>query len=154
MKMQSFVGLAIAGLLMATGTAFTVSGQSGQAEMQKPDKMMMMKGAAVKSGNFVQAEHPTQGMARIVRENGKTYVELDKNFKTDAGPDLFVILTKPDRPGTGTLKEKDYLSVAKLEKIAGMQRYQIPMDAKLQDYKTVAIWCRQFNATFGYAKLK
>ncbi|NES95440.1 MAG: DM13 domain-containing protein [Desertifilum sp. SIO1I2] len=103
------------------------------------------------SGMFVAAEHPTQGMAKIVTVNGKRYLEFDSNFKTDPGPDLFVLLhrsSKPERYESG-----DYISLGDLQKVNGMQRYEIPANVNLSNYQSVVVWCRQFNATFGYAPL-
>jgi Electron transfer DM13 len=105
----------------------------------------------VKSGSFVKAEHETTGTARIITENGQNFLELDQNFKTDNGPDLFVILHRKDKlPITG-LKEKDYVTLSPLQKISGSQRYAIPESVKIADFASAAIWCRRFNATFGYA---
>ena len=79
-------------------------------------------------------------------------MELDGQFKTDAGPDLVVILHRSSAPAL-KLKAGDYLSLAPLRATTGSQRYAIPADVKLADYNAVAIWCRQFNATFGAATL-
>ncbi|MBF2066809.1 MAG: DM13 domain-containing protein [Calothrix sp. C42_A2020_038] len=105
-----------------------------------------------KSGNFLAAEHPTKGSARIVNENGKRFVEFDENFKTDSGPDLFVVLHRNATVPNG-IQERDYVQLAPLQKTNGIQRYAIPANIKLEDFKSVAIWCRQFNSTFGYAPL-
>lgn len=51
------------------------------------------------------------------------------------------------------IKEKDYVSIACSQKTRGTQGYAIPQNVKLADFKSVAIWCCAFNATFGYAKL-
>lgn len=114
----------------------------------------------VKSGSFVSGEHPTQGTARIVNRNGQLVIELDNNFKTfDMGPDLVVVLHRSDnvigntKPPAYPLKEGDYVFVEELQKFSGAQTYTIPSNIKLDDYKSVAIWCRKFNATFGAAKL-
>jgi hypothetical protein len=114
----------------------------------------------VKSGSFVSGEHPTQGIARIVDQGGKFAIELDSNFKTfDMGPDLVVVLHRSDdvigntNPPAYPLKEGDYVFIEELQKFSGAQTYAIPSNVKLDDYKSVAIWCRKFNATFGAAKL-
>lgn len=104
-------------------------------------------------GNFQAAEHPTQGKVSIITQQGKQYLEFDQNFKTDNGPDLFVILHTSNAPPVSGIKEKDYVSIAPLQKISGNQRYALPASVKLENYKSVAIWCRKFNATFGYAPL-
>ena len=106
----------------------------------------------LKSGPFKAVEHPTSGSARLVEIGGKPFVEFDGKFKTDAGPDLVVILHRASTP-TLKLRAGDYLTLAPLRATTGSQRYAIPTDIKLADYKAVAIWCRQFNATFGAATL-
>ncbi|MBU7586271.1 MAG: DM13 domain-containing protein [Nostoc sp. TH1S01] len=105
----------------------------------------------VKSGSFVKGEHVTQGNARIITENGQTFLEFDQNFKTDNGPDLLVILHRQQKPKIYGITEKDYVSLGRLQKTSGTQRYAISDDIKIADFASAAIWCRTFNATFGYA---
>jgi len=114
--------------------------------------------SATQSGTFVAGEAPTEGTAQIVTENGDRYLELDPSFKTsDQGPDLFVILHRSDdvlgstEPPTYPLQEQDYVTLGSLQAFSGAQRYPIPEDVNLDDYKSAVIWCRQFNATFGVA---
>ncbi|BAZ02025.1 hypothetical protein NIES37_60330 [Tolypothrix tenuis PCC 7101] len=104
-------------------------------------------------GAFKAGEHPTQGKVKVVSEQGKRFLEFDGDFKTDQGPDLYVILYRTDKPPISGIKEKDYLSIAPLQKTSGTQRYALPENVKLGEYKSVAVWCRKFNATFGYAPL-
>ncbi len=106
---------------------------------------------ATATGNFVEAEHPTMGVVTIVNENGKNYLEFDDTFKSDDGPDLFVLLHKSEVPKT--YQEADYISLGELQSIQGSQRYEIPDNVNLADYQSTVIWCRKFNATFGYATL-
>jgi Electron transfer DM13 len=94
-------------------------------------------------------EHPTQGSARVVTENGKRYLVLDAAFKTDAGPDLFVLLHREAMPRT--YDAQSYLSLGALQQVNGEQRYEIPTEVDLGTFKSAVIWCRQFSATFGYA---
>lgn len=114
----------------------------------------------VKSGTFVAAEKPTEGNVHIVTKNGKFYLELDGSFKTsEQGPDLVIILHRSDdilrstKPPSYSIKEGDYAIVAPLAKFTGTQSYPIPDSLNVNDYKSAAIWCRKFNATFGVAKL-
>jgi hypothetical protein len=109
--------------------------------------------AKSRSGTFVKAEHETQGTARIISDKGSQFIEFDGAFKTDNGPDLFVILTRQKQPPIGGIREQDYKLIGALQKVSGTQRYAIPPDLKLEEFGSVAIWCRQFNATFGYAQL-
>ncbi|MEO0801465.1 MAG: DM13 domain-containing protein [Cyanobacteria bacterium J06642_2] len=107
--------------------------------------------AVAKSGDWVGVDHPTSGAAKIVTENGKTYLELNEAFKTDRGPDLFVLLHKQEVPST--YAESDFVNLGRLEKVAGTQRYEIPKGTNLDDLNSAVIWCRRFNVTFGYAPL-
>lgn len=114
----------------------------------------------IKSGTFIAGEHDTNGSVRIFRENGKNYLELDETFTTSSsGPDLYIILHRSDNvlattsPPAYPIKETDYVIVNRLQKYSGSQRYAIPQNIKLENYQSAVIWCRQFNATFGTAKL-
>lgn len=122
--------------------------------------MNSTKPAIVRSGSFTSGEHPTQGTARIITQNGKFFLELDQGFKTsNLGPDLVVILHRSSnvlgttKPPAYPLKSGDYVLLAPLRQFSGTQRYAIPASINLANYKSAAIWCRKFNATFGAANL-
>lgn len=138
----------------STPTESTVP-QSPSTQTQQPTAS-----ATQKSGRFVSGEHETMGTVRIVTVNGKQTLELDQSFKTSTqGPDLFVILHRSDnvlrttKPPAYPLKQQDYVVVSPLQKYSGAQQYTVPNTIQLADYKSVVIWCRSFNATFGVAKL-
>jgi hypothetical protein len=105
------------------------------------------------TGTFVSAEHPTEGMVRIVTENGDRYLEFDETFRSDSGPDLYVILHRVGEPPVSGIQEQDYVTLAPLQTTTGTQRYAIPADVDLEEFNSAVIWCRMFNATFGYATL-
>jgi Electron transfer DM13 len=103
------------------------------------------------SGNFEKSEHPTSGTAQITIQNGKKYLKFDSSFKSESGPDLFVILHRQDSPTS--YGKADYVSLGRLKKVAGQQMYSIPNGVDVAKFKSVVIWCRKFNATFGFAPL-
>jgi hypothetical protein len=118
-------------------------------------------GDIIKQGSFVDAEHPTTGAVKVITgEDGKTYIEFGEDFKTDSGPDLFVVLHQsPDiiasaEPPNYGIEEGSYVTLAPLQSTSGTQIYEIPEDVNLNQYQSVAVWCRQFNATFGAASLQ
>ena len=117
--------------------------------------------STLKSGAFVSGEHETKGTVKIIQAQGKRYIELGQDFKTfDMGPDLVVILHRSNnvigttQPPAYPLNAKDYVIIAPLKNFKGLQRYEISNNVNLADYKSVGIWCRKFNATFGAATLK
>ena len=103
------------------------------------------------SGAFVSDAHPTSGNARIIEENGQRYLELDESFKSDDGPDLFVLLHEEAVPES--YSGDNYLNLGRMQRTAGSQRYAIPADVDLSVFQSAVIWCREFGVTFGYATL-
>ena len=106
---------------------------------------------SVIEGTFVEVAHDTIGTAKILVEDGVSYVKFDDAFKTDDGPDLFVLLHRDAVPET--YKPDDYLNLGELQAIRGTQRYEIPDGTDIAEYASVVIWCREFDVTFGYATL-
>ena len=108
--------------------------------------------AQATSAPFVSVAHPTAGGAQIVETaDGQRYLEFDSAFRTDAGPDLLVLLHSDAEPET--YSPDSYVSLGQVERVAGMQRYTIPADVDIQAFRSAVIWCREFDVTFGYATL-
>lgn len=89
---------------------------------------------------------------QIVEINGQRYVKLLSNFRTNGGPQLELIL---DRNSTvsKSICSRDYVTLSALKKVNRSQLYRIPNNINLNNFESVAIWCRQFNVTFGYATI-
>ena len=119
----------------------------------KPTAITVSQNTQTKS-NFtaVGKQQQTTGTATIVTENGKRYLVLSSDFSTPNGPDLLLILHRHNKV-KNKVNEKDYINLSKLNSISGEQRYLIPDDIDLDDFQSVAIWCRQFNVTFAFAPL-
>lgn len=131
------------------------------ATTQVTETAQATKPTVLSSGSFVDGEHPTSGTVRIVNRDGKRFLELDRTFKTSTlGPDLVVILHRSGdvigstKPPAYPIKQGDYVILAPLQEFSGAQSYAIPDKINLDDFKSAAIWCRRFNATFGAAMLK
>lgn len=107
---------------------------------------------ALATGSFVASEHPTKGSVKIVEADGKKFLKFDRAFSSDNGPDLFVILHNQNPPKA--YDDSSYLSLGRLKKTVGEQMYEIPADTDIKSFESVVIWCKQFNATFGFAPLK
>jgi hypothetical protein len=169
MKASQFIGLSAA-LMVSVGCARQAAVEQPASEAASPTPSTAVTAAApaettavspgepLKTGTFVAGEAPTEGTVRIVSEDGQNYLELDQSFSTsDRGPDLYVILHRFDdvlgstEPPAYPLQEGDYVVLAPLQEFTGAQRYLIPADVNVDEYKSAVIWCRQFNATFGVA---
>lgn len=107
---------------------------------------------AMASGSpFVGSAHSTSGSAQIVSIEGQRYLEFDSAFRTDNGPDLFVLLHSEAVPSS--YSPEDYVNLGQLQQIAGTQRYAIPAGTDISAFQSAVIWCRAFDVTFGYATL-
>jgi Electron transfer DM13 len=130
-------------------------------QMSNSDRPLQLSAATtIKSGQFVRAEQATRGGASIITKNGRSFLQLDSSFKTSSqGPDLVVILHRSanilgtTQAPNYALKGGDYIVLSRLKKYSGAQTYAIPANINLANYRSAAIWCRKFNATFGIAKL-
>ncbi len=162
MKLRNFLMLSLAYLLIAS-CAKEISATENHVAIKSsnnPVVQLAQTQQTVKVGTFVSGEHTTQGTASIITNNGNSFLKLNQSFKTsDSGPDLVVILHRSDnvisstKPPSYPLKKGDYVILGRLQKFSGTQTYAIPNKINLANYKSAAIWCRKFNATFGAAKL-
>ena len=122
MKFKHLAILCVATLL-TVGCAREITSNQSQQQTQTTTSPIAQKTQTVaESGTFKAAEHPTTGTVSVVTEQGKHYLEFDESFKTDNGPDLFVILHRSDAPPESGIKEKDYVKIARLQKTRGTQR--------------------------------
>lgn len=101
------------------------------------------------SGMFMDGEknYQTSGTIQTINEDDGLYLRFEE-FQTTNGPDLFVYLIQP---GTETTEG---ISLGALKGNTGNQNYLIPEDVDLTQYSTVVIWCRAFDADFGFGELK
>lgn len=100
---------------------------------------------------FVTVSHSTQGAMRVIAASGKRYIEFDNTFKTEGGPDVLVLLHRASPPQN--YQQQDFVSLGRIQKFSGTQRYLIPDNVNLADFRSVVVRCRLFSVTFGYAPL-
>lgn len=144
-------------------TATLATSPEATSPITEPAKQMAQapRSTILRSGKLVDGEHPTRGTVRIVGQGNQRRLELDSTFTTStSGPDLVVILHRlADVIGSTTppafpIKQGDYVVLAPLKRYRGAQSYPIPNSINLDHFKSAAIWCRRFNATFGSATLQ
>jgi len=110
------------------------------------------------TGKLITHEHATEGTVAVLRlADGSRVLRLE-NLDTSDGPDLKVWLSDaavvPGRPGWHVFDDGKYRSLGSLKGNHGNQNYAIPSTVKLDDFRSVAIWCDRFNVSFGAAELK
>lgn len=125
-------------------TSSSTSAEVTSAEVAAPTHLAQAVGAP-----FVSADHPTSGSAQIVESGGQYYLELDSAFRSDSGPDLFVVLHTQAVPES--YGPNDFVNLGRLQSLEGAQRYAIPAGVDINAFRSAVIWCQDFNVTFGYA---
>ncbi len=109
------------------------------------------KGVVVANGAFRDGEpgHHGEGTAQVIRdESGKLVLRFEA-FSVTNGPDLFVVLsTDADR-----YEASGAVNLGSLRATDGNFNYDVPAGTDLTSFKSVIIWCRQFDVTFAVATL-
>jgi hypothetical protein len=106
------------------------------------------------TGEFIDLAHRGSGTASIIElEDGSRLLRFE-SLDIDNGPDLRVILsTSPLVDDDSAYDDGEFLDLGDLKGNKGNQNYEIPDDVDIDDYATVAIWCRRFNVTFNAAPI-
>jgi hypothetical protein len=151
MKLNQLLLLSTASLLISTlpFTSYAAQHSTNSSQLNNSQTLIAQSSSVAMSGNFTAAEKPTTGMARIVSEGEHYYLELDDAFSTsDQGPDLHVLLDPAENP------PQTYSDMNSPVNLGKLHSYPIPDAIDPANFKSVVIWCRMANATFGYAPLK
>jgi hypothetical protein len=158
MKLERFAILGTASLLVTTLSLSSYAVETLKPSSASNSSQTLVANSqpmAVMTGNFLAAEKPTTGTAKIVREDDHYYLELDAAFSTsEQGPDLHVLLAPEEQPPQTYQNINNAVNLGKLQNYNGSQRYPIPDAINPSEFKSVVIWCRMANATFGYAPLR
>ena len=105
----------------------------------------------LKSGEFEDRVHKTNGSAAIFEKGGELILRLE-NFDVDNGPDLFIYLTKS---ADGTFSDEDsFLNVDKLKSTRGNFNYKLPPGFDASQYNAAVVYCKFFQVLWGVAELK
>ena len=118
------------------------------------ETMVAQKFTPLAAGTFESVgDHKVSGKAVIVRhEDGSRALHL-KDFSSDEGPDLKVVLTSVKGDVT-ELTPKQYTDLGSLKSVTGDQIYAIPAEVNTDEVASVVIWCDEFDVAFGTAELK
>ncbi len=110
------------------------------------------------TGKLISHEHETKGTVAVLElADGSRVLRLE-NLDTSDGPDLKVWLSDAQvvagRAGWHVFDDGRYVSLGSLKGNHGNQNYRIPAEVKLENFRSVVIWCDRFNVSFGAAEMK
>jgi hypothetical protein len=104
-------------------------------------------GIEIVKGNFMNGVHRTSGSVKIIRNTNNVNHLVFENFKTDNGPDLYVLLS-PSTSGS------PYQEIGLLKAVTGNFSYELSPSINFTANNRVLIWCKRFTVLFGHASLQ
>jgi hypothetical protein len=110
----------------------------------------------VAAGTFIHA-NPSDpvhwGRGKVSVYERAVFLEAD--FKVGPGPKYHVyLLPKAQVRSEADVKSVAPLDLGRLRSFEGSQRYPVPDGVRLDDYKSVIIWCEQFSVLISPADLQ
>ena len=137
---------------VALTTIVLVGGYLGLSTLRdKTVDEAIAAGTAELTGSFESRAHRTTGTARVIEQADGSRVLALVDFRTDAGPDLFVYVAPRAAEGNDV---DGATRLGALKGNVGDQQYALPADLQLGDAATVVVWCRAFTVSFGAATLR
>ncbi len=112
-------------------------------------------GTLEKTVKLLSVGAPTTGSLEILKQSDGNRVVRLQNLKTEAGPDLHVYLYAAAVPSK-TVKKlgAKFVDLGKLgAPFKGNYQYKIPANTKLENFKSLIIWCDVAKVTFAGANL-
>ena len=104
---------------------------------------------------WVKKYYSVTGNWSVEVENGNSYLLLHSDFITSKGPDLKLFLIKKE---ASTLSKKEEIQkhgvfLGKLKSLKGEQKYLIPANISLSDFKSIVVHCEKYTKVWGAASL-
>ena len=106
---------------------------------------------AQKGNTWIKKNYSVSGNWSVETNAGKTYLVLHSDFKTSKGPDLKLFLAKKNISTIDKSEaiEKHGLLLGELKSYKGEQRYLIPKNIVLSDYKSLVVHCEKYTKVWG-----
>ncbi len=110
----------------------------------------------VATGSFIHANpsdpvHYGKGRVSVYPK----LLHLESDFEVGPGPKFHVYLVpQSDITPATRVQETMFVDLGQLKAFTGGQNYAIPDGVDLKNYKSVVIWCEQFNVLISPALLK
>lgn len=103
---------------------------------------------------FIKKKKSIKGSYTIVERDGATYIKFSEDFKAKKGPDLKVFLSpKTIADVNGKTAVNGSINIGELTSFKGGQKYMVPADINLADYKSVLVHCEEYAVLWGGADL-
>ncbi len=140
------------GLQMAQ-VAVTDNKNAPEAEQEMGE---METASVLVTGNFIDIDplHWGAGTATIYQLSEQERVLRFQDYSSARGGDVFVYLSRDPEPRSAVEMGVDFLDLGRLKGNIGNQNYILPANLDLSGYRSVVIFCRQFNTVITVANLR
>lgn len=130
------------------------SDDAPEDEQEMPDEMNTA--TVLSSGNFIDIDplHWGDGTATIYQLPDQQRVLRFQDFASARGGDVRVYLSRDFEPRTAVEVGVDFLDLGTLKGNIGNQNYTLPDTLDLSGYRSVVVFCRQFNTVITTASLR
>lgn len=109
---------------------------------------------SIASGDFIEKQKSISGDWSIQRDGEQLSIVFADNFKSKSGPDLKIFLSPIALSKvTGKTATKGSVLIAELKRTKGTQKYPIPSDIDLIQYKSLLIHCEKYAILWGGGEL-
>jgi hypothetical protein len=116
--------------------------------------------SAVARGGFIHADpsdpvHWGKGRLTVYRErDGAHLIHLEPDFEVGPGPRFHVYLVdRADVRSNADFRASQSLDLGRLRAFKGSQNYGVPREVDVGRFKSVVIWCKEFNVLISPATL-
>jgi hypothetical protein len=114
----------------------------------KPGAMEMMHDQMAGAMVMGHGDHAATGHLTLATVNGRQVLRLDRSFKVDKGPDVWVLLSRDGSPTS-----MGATTIVKLTRHEGAQDILLPTGLDLAPFTHVVFYCKKYSAIMGVAEL-
>ena len=106
-------------------------------------------------GNFttIDALHKGEGTATIYELPGQRILRFE-DFSSTPGGDVRVYLSRDPQPRNALEVGSDFLNLGRLKGSIGNQNYILPANQDLSIYRSVVVYCKQFETVITSARIR
>lgn len=103
-------------------------------------------------GKFERIGYGGSGIALVEQSPGGIVVRFE-DFEVEQGPALRVYLSKAAAGSPESRYDDEFVDLGELESFRGDQEYPVPGGTKVEGYRSVVIWCAEFDVGFVVAPI-
>lgn len=133
-----------------------VQSNEGAPDTEQDMPAAMEAASILSSGSFIEIDplHWGQGTATIYQLSDQERVLRFQDYASARGGDVHVYLARDPEPRLAVEVGIDFLDLGRLKGNIGNQNYNLPATLDLSVYRSVVIYCRQFNTVISSASLR